>query len=107
MESNNALSVFEGSKIRKVWNKEEWWFSVIDIIEVLTNSERPRKYWSDLKVKLNEEGFEVSDFIGQLKLGAEDKKQRETDCANTEGAFRIIQSIPSPKAEPFKLWLAY
>jgi len=106
MDVNNALSVFEGSKIRKVWHNEEWWFSVIDIIEVLTNSERPRKYWSDLKVKLNEEGFEVSDFIGQLKLGAEDKKQRETDCANTEGAFRIIQSIPSPKAEPFKLWLA-
>lgn len=106
MDSNNALSVFEDKKIRKIWHKEEWWFSIVDIIEALTNSERPRKYWSDLKVKLNEEGFEVSDFIGQLKLEAEDKKQRETDCTNTEGAFRIIQSIPSPKAEPFKLWLA-
>jgi DNA-damage-inducible protein D len=103
---SNELSVFDGKKIRKTWVKEEWWFSVVDIVEALTGTERPRKYWSDLKSKLFVEGAEVSDFIGQLKLKAEDGKLRETDCTNTEGAFRIIQSIPSKKAEPFKLWLA-
>jgi len=106
MDSANALSIFEGKKIRKVWHNEEWWFSVVDIVETLTGNERPRKYWSDLKVKLSEEGFQLSDFIGQLKLESNDGKLYETDCTNTEGAFRIIQSIPSPKAEPFKLWLA-
>ena len=106
MESNSALAIFQGTKIRKTWNNDEWWFSVVDIIQGLTGTKRPRKYWSDLKLRLLEEGSETSDFIGQLKLIAEDKKQRETDCVNTEGAFRIIQSIPSKKAEPFKLWLA-
>jgi len=105
---NTKISIFEGQKIRKVWdkNKEEWFFSVIDIIGVLSGSDRARKYWDDLKRKLKEEGSEVSDKIGQLKMTAEDGKQRETDVIDTENAFRLIQSIPSPNAEPFKLWLA-
>jgi prophage antirepressor-like protein len=102
----NELAVFQDKKIRKIWHKEEWWFSVVDVVGALTESERPRKYRFDLKNKLFEEGSEVSEKIGQLKILAEDDKLRETDCANTEGLFRIIQSIPSPKAEPFKLWLA-
>ncbi len=102
----NELAVFQDKEIRKVWHNEEWWFSVVDVVEVLTGSERPRKYWSDLKINLINEGSEVSENIGQLKLKALDGKLRLTDCANTEGIFRIIQSIPSKKAEPFKLWLA-
>ena len=85
----------------------EWWFSIIDIIEILVGSERPRKYWNDLKTKLIKEGFnELSEKIGQLKLTASDGKKRETDCADTETMFRIIQTIPSPKVEPMKRWLA-
>jgi DNA-damage-inducible protein D len=99
MDKENALIVFQGNKIRRKWFNDEWWFSVVDIISALDASTRPRKYWSDLKKKLNEEGFQVSDYIGQLKLVAEDGKLRETDCANTKSAFRIIQSIPSKKAE--------
>jgi hypothetical protein len=106
MDSTEALVVFQGKNIRRVWNEGKWYFSIVDVIAALTDSARPRKYWSDLKVKLIEEGFELSEKIGQLKLPAEDGKLRETDCANTESMFRIIQSIPSPKAEPFKLWLA-
>ncbi len=107
MDENKSLAVFENKKIRKIWHNNEWWFSVVDIVEALTGSERPRKYWADLKSKLlDEEGVELSAFIGQLKLPSTDRKFYETDCTNTEGAFRIIQSIPSPKAEPFKLWLA-
>ncbi len=106
MEKGNALVVFQGQNIRRVWHNDEWWFSVVDVIGILTESERARKYWSDLKTKLLEEGSEVSEKIGQLKLLAPDGKLRETDCANTKALFRIIQSIPSPKAEPFKLWLA-
>lgn len=101
-----SLAVFEGRKIRKIWHKNEWYFSVIDIVESLTESSVPRRYWSDLKTKLLEEGSEVYDKIVQLKLPAEDGKFRITDCANTETAFRLVQSVPSPKAEPFKLWLA-
>ncbi|PKL52187.1 MAG: phage antirepressor protein [Nitrospira bacterium HGW-Nitrospira-1] len=101
------IAVFKGKKVRKTIHKNEWWFSVIDIIEALTDTERPRKYWNDLKKKLINEGYsEVSEKIGQLKLQAPDGKMRETDCANTETIFRIIQTIPSPKAEPFKRWLA-
>jgi len=100
------LSVFEGQHIRKIWYNEEWYFSVIDIVGILSESSNARRYWSDLKINLKEEGFEVYEKIVQLKLSAEDGKSRETDCANTETLFRIIQSIPSPKAEPFKLWLA-
>jgi DNA-damage-inducible protein D len=106
MDKDKALVVFQGKKIRRTWHKNEWWFSVVDIIEALTDSGRARKYWSDLKVKLMEEGFEMSEKIGQLKLLAEDGKLRETDCASTKNMFRIIQSITSPKAEPFKQWLA-
>ncbi len=101
------IAVFKGKKVRKTIHNNEWWFSVIDIIEALTGTERPRKYWNDLKKKLADEGyFEVSENIGQLKLLASDGKKYLTDCANTETTFRIIQSIPSPKAEPFKRWLA-
>jgi DNA-damage-inducible protein D len=101
------IAIFEGKEIRKIIHNNEWWFSIIDIIEILTKSERPRKYWNDLKTKLVSEGyFEVSEKIGQLKLQAPDGKMRETDCANTETMLRIIQSIPSPKAEPLKRWLA-
>ncbi len=104
---NDKIALFRGKTVRKTIHKNEWWFSVIDVIEVLTETERPRKYWSDLKKKLAEEGYvEVSDNIGQLKMTAPDGKMRETDCANTETMFRIVQSIPSPKAEPFKRWLA-
>ena len=106
MEKDKALMVFQNKKIRRIWHNDEWWFSIIDVVGALTQTERARKYWSDLKVKLQEEGFEVSEKIGQLKLPAEDGKLRVTDCANTKNIFRIIQSVPSPKAEPFKLWLA-
>ena len=101
------LAVFKGKEIRRTLHNNEWWFSIIDVVETLTESERPRKYWSDLKKKLSEEGYsELSEKIGQLKLKSTDGKFYETDCANTETIFRIIQSIPSPKAEPFKRWLA-
>lgn len=101
------VALFKGREIRKTIYDNEWWFSVIDIIEVLTDTERPRKYWSDLKNKLIKEGYsEVSEKIGQLKMQAPDGKMRDTDCANTETIFRVIQTIPSPKAEPFKRWLA-
>jgi DNA-damage-inducible protein D len=101
------IAVFKGKEVRKTIHNNEWWFSIIDIIEALTGNERPRKYWNDLKKKLINEGyFEVSEKIGQLKMNAPDGKLRLTDCANTETVFRIIQTIPSPKAEPFKRWLA-
>lgn len=106
-ETTTRIALFKGKKIRKTIYNNEWWFSVIDIIEVLVGGERPRKYWSDLKRKLVSEGYiEVSERIGQLKMMAPDGKMRETDCANTETMFRIIQSIPSPKVEPLKRWLA-
>jgi len=106
-EAKNKIVVFQEKQIRRLWHQEEWWFSVIDVIEVLTGNERPRKYWNDLKTKLIREGyFEVSEKIGQLKMEAPDGKMRHTDAANTETLFRIIQSIPSPQAEPFKRWLA-
>jgi hypothetical protein len=105
--TTNKIALFEGKKIRKTLHNDEWWFSVIDVIAVLTDSDRPRKYWSDLKKKLTDEGYiEVSEKIGQLKMEAPDGKMRQTDCANTETMLRIIQSIPSKKAEPLKRWLA-
>jgi DNA-damage-inducible protein D len=105
--NTTKIALFRGKKIRKIVYKNEWWFSIIDVIEVLTGSGRPRKYWSDLKKKLLFEGFiQLSDFIGQLKLESVDGKFYETDCANTETIFRIIQSILSPKVEPLKRWLA-
>jgi DNA-damage-inducible protein D len=101
------IAVFQKKEIRKTLHKGEWWFSIVDIIEVLTGTERPRKYWSDLKKKLIQEGFfEVSEKIGQLKLTSPDGKERDTDCADTETVFRIVQTVPSPTAEPFKRWLA-
>lgn len=102
------VKLFQNQQIRSHWDaeREQWYFSVVDIIQALTGSERPRKYWADLKKKLLAEGSEVSDKIGQLKLLAPDGKRRETDVADTETLLRLIQSIPSPKAEPFKLWLA-
>ena len=108
MTKVNAIQLFENKKVRTTWDaeQEKWYISIIDVIEVLTDSDRPRKYWSDLKSKLIKEGSEVSDKIGQLKMQAPDGKMRLTDVADTEQLFRLIQSIPSPKAEPFKLWLA-
>ena len=107
MEKNTKIAIFKGKEVRKIIYHNEWWFSVTDVIEALVENERPRKYWNDLKKKLIEEGyFQLSDKIGQLKLVSTDGKKYETDCANTETIFRIIQSIPSPKAEPFKRWLA-
>jgi len=106
-EKDNKLALFEGRQIRKAIHEGEWWFAVVDIVEVLTGSSIPKRYWSDLKRKLIAEGYsEVSEKIGQFKMTAPDGKQRFTDCANTETLFRIIQSIPSPKVEPLKRWLA-
>jgi len=105
--SFSQIVFFRNQKIRRKLNKGEWWFSIIDIIEILVGSNRPRKYWNDLKIKLIKEGFtELSDFIGQLKLMSSDGKRYLTDCANTETVFRIIQTIPSPKVESMKRWLA-
>lgn len=108
MKQYDAIQIFEDKKVRTLWDEaqEKWYVSIVDVIEVLTNNERPRKYWSDLKAKLQKEGSEVSENIGQLKMIAPDGKMRRTDVADTEQLFRLIQSIPSPKAEPFKLWLA-
>jgi prophage antirepressor-like protein len=104
---DNALVVFQDKKIRRVAHNNEWWFSVVDIIHVLTESGDARNYWKVLKHRLMKEGSnETVTKCNQLKLPAEDGKLRETDCANTETIFRIIQSVPSPNAEPFKLWLA-
>lgn len=101
------VAFFEGKRIRKIMNEGEWWFSVIDIVDVLTASNTPKRYWSDLKRKLAKEGYsELYDKIVQLKFVAADGKYYATDCANTETMFRIIQSIPSPKVEPLKQWLA-
>ncbi len=108
MEENNKIQLFEGKQVRYVWDaeKEKYFFSVVDVIQVLTDSPRPRKYWNALKTKLIAEGSEVSQNMGQLKLPAPDGKLRLTDVADTEQVFRLIQSVPSKKAEPFKLWLA-
>jgi hypothetical protein len=108
MEENNNIQLFENKRIRTAWDEEaqEWYFSVVDVIDVLTDSREPRRYWSDLKIKLKNEGNETYDNIVQLKMTAEDGKRRKTDVADTEQLLRIIQSIPSPKAEPFKMWLA-
>ena len=104
----SEIKLFEGQNIRYMWDeeKEQYFFSVVDVIQVLTDSPRPRKYWSALKTKLQSEGSEVSQNMGQLKLLAPDGKMRLTDVATTEQLLRLIQSVPSKKAEPFKLWLA-
>jgi len=105
---DNKIQIFEDKKIRTAWNEEteEWYFSVVDVCEVLSGTENPRRYWSDLKRKLATEGSELYEKIVQLKMTATDGKKRLTDVADIEQLLRIIQSIPSPKAEPFKLWLA-
>jgi len=104
---NMKIELFKGKKVRKIIHENEWWISVIDVIDVLTGSGNPRDYWYKMKVRIkNEDGTELSTICRQLKLVSTDGKKYETDCANTEGIFRIIQSIPSPKAEPFKRWLA-
>ena len=107
MKQEDALVVFQDKKIRRIWFNEEWWFSVVDVIRALTESVDAKDYWYRLKQREQESsGIELSTFCRQLKMLAEDNKSRETDCANTEALFRIIQSVPSQKAEPFKLWLA-
>ncbi|MBN2487507.1 MAG: Bro-N domain-containing protein [Methanosarcinaceae archaeon] len=109
MDSEKSLIVFQDKKIRRLWHNEEWFFSVVDIAAVLTeqvDAQKARKYWNKLSQRLRDEGSEVVTNCHRLKLLAEDGKLRKTDCANTKTIFRIIQSIPSPKAEPFKQWLA-
>ena len=105
---DNSLKLFEDKRIRTAWDEttEQWYFSVVDVCEVLAETDRPRKYWGDLKLKLKAEGSELSDKIGQLKMKAHDGKMRMTDVLSAEQLLRLIQSIPSPKAEPFKMWLA-
>ncbi len=107
MENTN-IQLFEKKQVRSVWNEaqEKWYFSIIDVIEVLVENNRPRKYWSDLKKKLEKEGSELSEKIGQLKLQSSDGKFYKSDVADSQQLLRLIQSIPSRKAEPFKLWLA-
>ncbi|MFC6269393.1 BRO family protein [Frigoriflavimonas asaccharolytica] len=108
MKAQNEIKLFESKKVRTSWNEdqEEWYFSIIDIIDTLTESSIPKRYWSDLKKKLLKEGSQLYEKIVQLKFEAADGKKYATDCLKTEEVFRLIQSIPSPKAEPFKLWLA-
>jgi len=105
---NTITNLFEGSEIRSIWDseKEDYYFSVVDVISVLTESNIPKRYWADLKKKLIEEGSQVYENIVRLKLKAADGKFRETDVLDTEGIFRLIESVPSSKAEPFKMWLA-
>lgn len=105
--NNNKIALFEEKEIRKIWVDDKWYFSIIDIIVVLTDSLNARDYWYKLKSRVsNEEKIQLSTICRQLKLRSNDNKYYKTDCANTEGILRIIQSIPSPKAEPFKRWLA-
>jgi hypothetical protein len=108
MVKQNAIKVFEEKKVRTLWDSEteEWYFSVVDVVAVLTDSENPRRYWSDLKRKLAKEGSQLYAEIVQLKMLSSDGKYYKTDVATTQQLFRLIQSIPSPKAEPFKLWMA-
>lgn len=108
MTKETAIKLFEQKQIRSLWSEEEekWYFSIVDVIEVLTESTIPKRYWTDLKKKLKSEGSQVYDNLVQLKLKSSDGKFYKTDVADTEQLFRLIQSIPSKKAEPFKLWLA-
>jgi DNA-damage-inducible protein D len=105
-EEDKSLAVFQGKSIRRIWHDEKWFFSVVDVVQALIDSPNPRNYWNMLKAREAEHGIELYTYCVQLKLLAEDGKLRETDCASTKNMFRIIQSIPSKKAEPFKLWLA-
>ena len=105
MKKEQKIALFKGKKIRRIIYQNEWWFSILDVVSVLTDSPQPKTYWAKMKER-DKEMSQQFPFWEQLKLPAEDGKMRETDCADTEGVFRIIQSIPSPKAEPFKRWLA-
>ena len=108
MKRETDIKIFEEKKVRTLWDEEQekWYFSIIDVIEILTGSPRPRKYWNALKTRLKTEESGLSHNLGQLKMQSADGKYYLTDVADTEQLFRLIQSIPSPKAEPFKLWLA-
>jgi len=108
MKQENAIQLFEDKKVRTLWDSEQekWYFSIVDVIGVLTDSPNPRKYWSVLKTRLKAEGSELATNCSQLKMQSADGKFYKTDVADTEQLFRLIQSIPSSKAEPFKLWLA-
>jgi len=108
MAENTRIKLFEDKKVRTIWDEkaEEWYFSVVDVVAVLTESPNPRKYWSVLKTRLKTEGSQLATNCSQLKMPALDGKMYKTDCMTTEQLFRLIQSIPSPKAEPFKLWMA-
>tara|TARA_R110000868_G_scaffold51890_4_gene164348 strand:- start:58 stop:930 length:873 start_codon:yes stop_codon:yes gene_type:complete len=108
MKQQEAIQLFEEKKVRTIWNQEEekWYFSIVDTVSVLTESPNPRKYWSVLKTRLKKEGSQLTTNCSQLKMQSADGKYYKTDVADTEQLFRLIQSIPSPKAEPFKLWLA-
>jgi hypothetical protein len=108
LEKNDSIKIFEDTKVRTLWDNEQekWYFSIVDTIEVLTASPNPRKYWSVLKTRLKKEGSQLATNCSQLKMQSADGKYYKTDVADTEQLFRLIQSIPSPKAEPFKLWLA-
>jgi len=108
MTQKESIRLFEERKVRAIWDdeQEEWYFSIVDVISILTDSPNPRKYWSVLKTRLKREGSELTTNCSQLKMQAADSKKYLTDVANTEQLFRLIQSVPSPKAEPFKLWIA-
>jgi hypothetical protein len=108
VDENNRIQLFENKRIRTAWDadKQEWYFSIVDIVGVLTDSPNPRKYWSVLKTRLKNEGSQLTTICSQLKMKAADGKRYNTDVADTEQLLRLIQSIPSPKAEPFKMWLA-
>jgi len=104
----NGIKIFDERNVRTVWNEEteEWYFSIVDVVDVLTDSPNSRKYWSVLKTRLKKEGSQLTTFCSQLKMPSADGKNYLTDVASTNQIFRLIQSIPSPKAEPFKLWIA-
>ena len=108
MTQKESIRLFEERKVRAIWDdeQEEWYFSIVDVISILTDSPNPRKYWSVLKTRLKREGSELTTNCSQLKMPSSDGKYYKTDVADTEQLFRLIQSIPSPKAEPFKLWMA-
>jgi len=105
-KTTNKIAIFEDKEIRRIWIEDEWYYSIVDVVGVLTDSENPRSYWSKLKERESENGIQLSTICLQLKLKSSDGKKYLTDCADNEGLFRIIQSIPSKKAEPFKRWLA-
>jgi hypothetical protein len=109
MSKETAIKLFEEKQVRTVWDEgqEKWYISIVDVIEILTGTDRPRKYWSDLKGKLKKEGSELSEKIGQLKMQSSDGKFYQTDVADTEQLFRLIQSIPSPKAETRRELIRY